>query len=174
MNVRALRQGLGRPALCALAPLALGCATEIHLRQAPAGALTGSGGRVQVRVFEDRRARDRDTVTAKDVVTELYRVDGTAETLVREGKEPRWSAEELEPGPYVLRATRCVDEWGVVSKEFQPREARLSVRPRETTFADVVLRDPGEVWLKVLAGIVVTYVYIAELKEKGYLGDVRW
>ncbi len=174
MRGRTLQRSMSVALLLAAAPWWLGCATEIHLRQAPAGALAVTGGRVQVRVFEDRSARRRDTVTAKDVVTELYRLDGTAERLVREGKEPRWSAEDLEPGPYVLRATRCVDEWGVVRKEFVPREARLSVRPRQTTFADVVLRDPGEVWLKVLAGIVLTYVYVEDLKEKGYLQGVRW
>ncbi len=156
--------------LVALAPWCAGCATEIHVRQAPTGAATPSGGLVQVRVFDNRSDRARDAVSQKDVATELVRVEGASETLVREGEEPRWSLAGLAPGPYVLRATRCVDQRGVAREGFRPVEVRLSVRERATTYADIVLEDPTNAWISIVAAAVLAYAIVYDVKANGMTG----
>ncbi len=158
--------------MVALAPLCAGCGTAIHLMQSPPGGEAAGGGTVRVRVFETRTDRGRDAVTRKEVLTELYRLDGAGETLVREGREARWSATDLPAGRYVLRAVRCVDEWGVVRTQFEPADVRFSVRGGQTTSADVVLEDPGPAWHKVLGAIVV--VVIADLEVERRLDGVQW
>jgi len=165
---------VGAALLVALLPWCVGCATEIRLRQTLGGEEASDGGRLQVRVFETLSDRDRDVVTDKDVATELYRVDGAAETLVRQQREPRWSIADLAPGSYVLRAVRCVGEGGVVQTSFGPADASFLIRIRETTFADVVLKGPKHGWLVVLGVIVLTYGAVEDVKDPLHLENIKW
>jgi len=174
MNHRALQRLVSAALLLAVTPWCVGCATEIHLRSVPGAAEPPEAGRLRVRVFETRTDRRRDVATRKDVLTELYRVEGKTETLIREEKEPRWSITDLSPGAYLLRASRCVDEWGVVQTSFEPVDVRFGVRARETTFADVVLKDPKHAWVSVLVAIVLTCVVAEDIKERWYLEGITW
>jgi hypothetical protein len=161
--------------LVALAPWCAGCATEIHLRQS-AGVVEGEGGgRLMVRVFENRSDRKHDMTTNKDVVTELYRVEGKAEALVREEKEPRWSVPDLPPGDYVLRVSRLVDERGVVQTPFPGQVETFAIRANEMTVADVVLSDPRNAWVRVILGtaLVVGVSYL-EFKDWQRNWGISW
>ena len=141
--------------LAALAPWCAGCATEIHLRQS-AGVVEGGGsGRLLVRVYESRSDRSHDLSTHRRVVAELYRVEGKAEKLVREEREPRWSVPDLPPGDYVLQVGRWVDDAGVVQKLRHSQAEAFVIRANETTVADVVLRDPRKAWIGVGIGVGV-------------------
>jgi hypothetical protein len=161
--------------LVALAPWLAGCATEIHLLQSPGVAGASGSGRLLVRVFEDRSDRRRNVATLKDVVTELYRVQGGSEKLLRDQREPRWSVADLPPGEYLLRATRCVDEFGVVQTSFHEVELKFAVRAGQTTVADVVLKDPKQAWVGVLVAIVLAYATVEKVKADfnlvGIIGD---
>jgi hypothetical protein len=141
--------------LATLASWCAGCATEIHLRQSAGVVEGGGGGRLLVRVFENRSDRSRDVSTGRQIVTELYRVEGKAEKPVREEKAPRWSVPDLPPGDYVLRVTTWVDDTGVVQKLPQSQHDEFVIRANETTLADVVLRDPRKAWIGVGIGVGV-------------------
>ena len=141
--------------LAALAPWCAGCATEIHLRQSAGVVEGGGGGRLLVRVFESRSDRSHDLSTHRRVVAELYRVEGNAEKLVREEKEPCWSVPDLAPGDYVLQVGRWVDDKGVVQKLRHSQDEAFVIRANETTVADVVLRDPRKAWIGVGIGVGV-------------------
>jgi len=129
-----------------------GCATEIHLRQSAGVVEGGGGGRLLVRVFENRSDRSRDVSTRRQIVAELSRVEDKAEKLVREEKAPRWSVPDLPPGDYVLRVSRWVDDTGVVQKLPQSQHDEFVIRANETTMADVVLSDPKKAWVRVGIG----------------------
>jgi hypothetical protein len=99
--------------LVTLVPWCVGCATEIHFRRSPGAVEGAGGGRLLVRVFENRSDRKHDVNTHRTIVTELYRVEGRPRrSSARRG--PRWSVSDLRPGEYVLRASRWVDEAGGV------------------------------------------------------------
>jgi hypothetical protein len=141
--------------LVTLTPWCVGCATEIHFRQSPA-TVEGTGrGRLLVRVFEDRSSRRHDVATHRVIITELYRVDGRAETLVREEREPRWAVADLAPGRYMLRANRWVDDTGAVRMLPHGDDEGFAVRANETTVAEVVLSDPHMAWagVAIAAGV---------------------
>ncbi len=165
---------VGAVLLVALSPWCVGCAAEIRLRQTPGGEEASDGGRLQVRISETLSDRDHDIVTEKDVVTELYRVDDAAETLVREEREARWSIADLAPGNYVLRASRCVGQGGVVQTSFRPAGVGFAVRGRETTFADVVLKGPKHGWLVALGAVVLTYGAVEDVKDRLHLENIKW
>jgi hypothetical protein len=152
--------------LVMLMPWCVGCATEIHLRQSPGVAEGAGGGQLLVRVFDNRSELKHNVTTNKDVVTELYRVEGKSEALVCEEKEPRWSVPDLLPGAYVQRVSRLVDERGVVQTSFSGRVESFAIRANETTVADVVLSDPGNAWVRVILGtaLVVGVSYL-EFKD---------
>jgi hypothetical protein len=92
-------------------------------------------------------------------VTELYRLEGKAKTLVREEKEPRWSVSELPAGEYLLRAQGWSDDVGGVGTYHHGHRDRCVIRANETTVADVVLSDPKKAWVRVgIAAVVVVGV----------------
>jgi hypothetical protein len=141
--------------LVALVPWCAGCATEIHLRQT-AGVTEGEGGgRLLVRVFDDRSDRKRDVTTHRTIVTKLYLVEGKAEKLVREEREPRWSVSELPAGEYLLRVGKWANDVGGVKTYQAGHHDHLVIRDNETTVADVVLSDPEKAWVQVAIGAVV-------------------
>jgi hypothetical protein len=152
--------------LVALVPWCTGCATEIHLRQSPGVVEGAGGGRLLVRVFEDRSDRSRDLTTRRTIITELYRVEGKAERLFWDERESRWSLPDIPPGNYVLRVARWVDDAGVIQKLPNSRDHQFLIRADETTVADVVLSDPRNAWARVILGtalvVGVSYVVFKE------------
>jgi len=141
--------------LVTLMPWCVGCATEIHLRQSPGVVEGAGGGKLLVRVFDNRSDRKRDVTTHRTVVTELYRVEGKAETLVREEREPRWSVSDLPAGEYLLSVGKWANDVGGVRTYNAGHRDHLVIRANETTVAAVVLSDPEKAWVKVAIGGVV-------------------
>jgi hypothetical protein len=159
MRGRIRNRLVSRVLLVALAPWCAGCATEIHLRQTAGVAGGEGGGRLLVRVFENRSDRKRDVTTHRTIVTELYRVEAKTETLVREEKGPRWSVSELPAGEYLLRAPGWDDDVGGVRTHHRGHHDHVAIRPNETTVADVVLSDPEKAWVRMgIAAVVVVGV----------------
>lgn len=147
--------------LVTLMPWCAGCATEIHLRQSPGVAEGAGGGRLLVRVFENRSDRNHDISTHRKIATELYRLEGKTETLVRTETEPRWSVADLPAGDYVLRVPDWVDDVGGVQARQDGHHDHLVIRANQTTVADVVLSDPKKAWVGALiaTGLVVAWGY---------------
>ncbi len=141
--------------LVALAPWCTGCATEIQLRRSGVAARGEGNGRLLVRVFENRSERRREFSTRLRVVSELYRVEGTARKLVREEKEPRWAASDLPPGEYELQVNRWIDDQGNLQTLPFKYKGKFAIRANETAMADVVLGDAYNGWVKVVIGAAV-------------------
>jgi hypothetical protein len=165
--------------LVALVPWCAGCATEIHLRQSPGVVEGNGGGRLLVRVFEKRSDVKRDVTTHRTIVTEVYRVEGKAETLVREEMEPRWSVSELSAGQYLLRVRGWSDDVGGVGTYHHGHRDHLVIRANETTVADVVLSEPEKAWVRVgIATVVVVglgCVYASqEMQNSHMFAGVHW
>jgi hypothetical protein len=147
MNARLKRRGGAAALLVALAPWYLGCATEVHLQQAPTVEPVSGTGRLLVRVFDTRSAWKRDIATKKTVITELYRIKAKQKELVREERNARWTIAQLPPGEYLLKVDRMVRKNGTVQDLATPRHKKCVIRANETTTADVVLTDPEHYWV---------------------------
>lgn len=146
--------------LVALAPWCAGCATEIYLERSTGAGRGPSGGRLDVRVFEDRSDLRRDDVSKRAIVTELYRLESGSEELVREERATRWSAAGLAPGRYVLRVKRFVDETGAARRPSHDQDKRFRIRANETATADIVIKDPRRGWIAVGVGTVVVILVV--------------
>jgi hypothetical protein len=148
--------------LVAIAPWCAGCATEIYLQRSTGAAGGTSGGRLDVRVFENRADMKRDDVSKRTIVTELYRVESGSEKLVREERATRWAATGLAPGRYVLRVRKFVDETGAVRLPSHDHDKRFKIRASQMATADIVLKDPRRGWIAVgVATVVVILVVLA-------------
>ena len=152
MSENALRSLTARVVLLALAPWCAGCATEIYTRSSSdrIGSV-GGRGRLEVRVFDDHSHQRQDLVSLREVVTELYRLEAGEETLVREEKAARWSADDLAPGRYRLHVGRWIGEDGATRALPHDQDETFVISARKSTVADVVLRD-GK---KAMIGIVI-------------------
>lgn len=152
---------VGVALLVALAPWCLGCATEIRLQRS-AVAIGGDGnGRLLVRVFENASDRRREVSTRRRVVTELYRVEGKPNKLVRQASEARWSISDLSPGDYVLQADSWIDDQGNAQALPFKFKTAFVLHANETAMADVVLNDSSKVWVKVAVWVAVGVAVLA-------------
>ena len=172
---RTTSNGTAAVLLAALVPwLGACCTTEVRLARSSGAAGTAGVTRLEVRVFEDRKAEKQDRVTDRQVVTELFRLAGGSERLVRKETVPRWSAQALEPGRYLLRVSQIsgVDPAATATREME--EETLEIGANETTVADVVLADPHKarvaaVWTAV--GVTLAAIVYNEISHMEIIGD---
>jgi hypothetical protein len=153
--------------IAALAPWCFGCATEILLQRSGVEAGGMGKGWFQVRVFDSPSGRRRDLGTRLRVVSELYRLEGANQTLVRREEKPRWTASDLQPGTYALRVERWIDDRGSVQALPFKYRGTFDIHANETAMADVILADAHHGWLKFAAGAAVAVggVYLLGRRE---------
>jgi hypothetical protein len=177
MSRKTLRSLTARVVLLTLAPWCAGCATEIYSRSSSVPAGPVGRGRLEVRVFDDANHRKQNLVSLREVVTELYRLEAGEETLVREEKAARWSADDLAPGRYRLYVGRWVAEDGSTHALPHDQDETFAIRAEKSTVADVVLKDgkKATMWI-VIAGTVLGAVAYGtyQMSQVDLLGDSEW
>jgi len=174
MSENALRRFTARVVLVTLAPWCAGCATEIYTRSSASTVGSMGRGRLEVRVFDDASHKKQDLVSLREVVTELYRIEAGEETLVREEKTARWSADDLAPGRYRLHVGRWIGEDGATNALPHDQDETFAISATKSTEADVVLKDgkKATMWIAIAGTVigVVAYGY-NQMSHMELLGD---
>ena len=164
--------------LVALAPWCAGCASGIYVTRDTGAGGEGSGGALEVRVFENWSDLHRDVVSHRKVLTELHRAESRSQELIREESVSRWSASDLAPDRYVLRI-RWFEKGATTGAPSRAQDKPFVIRTGQTTVVDVVVKDARKTWIRVAIGaavvIAVTY-YLAyqEWKSWGPLGGLSF
>jgi hypothetical protein len=110
---------------------------------------------IEVNVYESIKDRKADRHTPRAIVSEVWRKEKDGKTLVREAREAHWSATDLEPGTYLVRVRRWVDDRGAEHRLTSSDSARFAVGAGKQLRIEVVLKHPGRV---VTAGVVAAVV----------------
>ncbi|MBI4915021.1 MAG: hypothetical protein HY825_04180 [Acidobacteria bacterium] len=161
MSRKTLRSLTARVVLLTLAPWCAGCATEIYSRSSTVPAGPMGRGRLEVRVFDDATHRKQNLVSLREVVTELYRLEAGEETLVREARTARWSADDLAPGRYRLHVGRWIGEDGATHALPHDQDETFAISATKSTVADVVLKDgkKATMWIAIAGTVIAVLAY---------------
>lgn len=157
-----MRRGVALSVLLTLLPFALDGCTSLRVAR-----LTGTPGapdaRLEVSVYADSDARDRQLLIDHPVLTRLVRLEGGREVPVARSLAPRWSADELPPGRYRLEATKEIDARGDIRPLPSRAAKELTLSAGEAARVEVLRRKVPVAMIVLAAVTVVALAVVAFL-----------
>lgn len=149
-------------ALVAFSPLALEGCVSVGVEQRPAPAAEEaehSSGDIEVFIYETQGDKDASRLVAYPVLSEIFRVEETGESLVGRSMSAMWAINDLTPGRYRVSVRKRITPEGDIEPLKDPQGKTFDVAAgKESTLRIVLKKVPtGWIVLGVIAAAALIY-----------------
>lgn len=150
--------------LLLFSPLAIdGCVSVgVDRRQVAAAeeAKPATGG-IEVFIYETQADRDTSRLVAYPVLSEIYRVEKTGESLVGRSMSAMWALNELSPGRYRVSVRKRITPEGDIEPLKDPQGTTFDVAAGEEARLRIVLKKVPTGWIILGALAAAALIYFS-------------
>lgn len=150
--------------LAALSPLALDGCVSVGVEQRPvpaAGEAEHASGGIEVFIYETQGDRDASRLVAYPVLSEIFRVDKTGESLVGRSMSAMWAINDLTPGRYRVSVRKRITPEGDIEPLKDPQGKTFDVAAGKESTLRIVLRKVPTGWIVLGAIAAAALIYVS-------------